>query len=601
MKRSLSLSSNETLENAVLKIMKSNSGKQYSTFYVIENSLESKEFTSKLFVDGLLNSSKATIYEDQRQLIENVNNTRSFSLIIVEDLASFKNVLQYITPGRFHFGGYFLIVLRNGNDEEIQTIFELLWKKYIYNVDILFVINDDNDDLVNLITFMPFNEVSCGNTTPILINQFNKSTDNWNCEEFFPKKFTNFYHCPIKIVAFESTPAVMIKFTKNQSYEITGIEIDLIKKMSTIFNFSIDLSLSEPGNYGEVFENGSGTGSMEMVMNGKVDMMLGGMYLTEVRWKHMSSSEFYETDPMVLIIPRGQQFSPLEKLFRPFNIVLWICLISTFILGICVISIVSCQSIEVRNLVLGRQIRNPFMNFMIAIVGGSQHVLPKRNFSRVLLMFFLLFCLVIRSLYVGGLFNFLQSDQRANEISTLDELNKNDFTIYMHQGISKLLSDLIYFKKREIIQFKDYVEYRAKTFDPSFKGAITSDQMNIAYYNKLNHRNNTLNACKEYVINPPLVFYFTKNFYLVETFSLLTKSLKEAGVIDIWYSKYVETKFLDFKKPKQGPQKLSFNHLLGGFQMYLFGILISTLLMHIWNDKIDITLEKCTIFYVFGN
>ena len=306
---------------------------------------------------------------------------------------------------------------------------------------------DMKNGIINLMTFIPFNEVSCGNTTPVLINQFNKSTDNWNCEDFFPNKHKNFFHCPIRIVTYKSTPSVLVKYTTNQSYELSGFEIDIIENMSDIFNFSIDYQLDRLGNYGEVFENGSNVGAIKMVMDSEVDMMTGGMFLTEIRSKYMSTSEFYETDPMVIVIPKGQPFSPLEKLFRPFNTVLWICLVATFILGACVISTINCQSIEIKNLVIGRQIRNPFMNFTIALVGGSQHVLPKRNFSRVLLMLFLLFCLVIRSLYVGGLYKFLQSEQSTDEISTLDEINKRELTVYMHQGIAKILNDLMYFKK----------------------------------------------------------------------------------------------------------------------------------------------------------
>ena len=136
--------------------------------------------------------------------------------------------------------------------------------------------------------------------------------------------------------------------------------------------------------------------------------------------------------------------------------------------------------------------------------------------------------------------------------------------------------DIIQFYfRRQIIEYGDYFKYRTKTFETSFKGAVTSDQMYVAYFNKLNYKNNTLKICKQNIYNPPLVFYFTKNFHLVEEFSLMTKYLKEAGLINKWLSKYLDKTFEDFKQPKHGPQKLSFNHLLGGFQIYLLGILIS--------------------------
>ena len=142
------------------------------------------------------------------------------------------------------------------------------------------------------------------------------------------------------------------------------------------------------------------------------------------------------------------------------------------------------------------------------------------------------------------------------------------------ENCSNLIKFLFNFRQ-EIIKYKVYNEYRKKTLNPSFKGAVATDMMNVAYFNKLHHKNKTLKMCKQYVFSAPLVFYFTKNFYLVKEFSLMTIYLKEAGVIGKWYSNFVEKKFEDFKEPKQGPRKLSFNHLLGGFQIYLFGILIS--------------------------
>ena len=133
-----------------------------------------------------------------------------------------------------------------------------------------------------------------------------------------------------------------------------------------------------------------------------------------------------------------------------------------------------------------------------------------------------------------------------------------------------------FYFRRKIVDYTYYNEYRKKPWDPSFEGVVSSDQVNVAYFNKLNYKNKTLKICKQYVFISPLVFYFTKNFHLVEEFSLKIKYLKEAGLINKWYSKYVDKKFEDFKEPKHGPQKLSFNHLLGGFQIYLLGILIST-------------------------
>ena len=90
------------------------------------------------------------------------------------------------------------------------------------------------------------------------------------------------------------------------------------------------------------------------------------------------------------------------------------------------------QSEHVQDFVLGRFNRHPGTNLWVAVFGGSQGNLPERNFSRFLLMMFLIFCLIMRSAYQGSLFKFLQTDQRHNEVGTIDDLVKQKYDIYIH-------------------------------------------------------------------------------------------------------------------------------------------------------------------------
>lgn len=67
---------------------------------------------------------------------------------------------------------------------------------------------------------------------------------------------------------------------------------------------------------------------------------------------------------------------------------------------------------------------------LAAIVGLQQNILPTRNFARILLMLFLIFCLVIRNVYQGALFKFLQSDGRHKQIDKIDDMLDENHTFY---------------------------------------------------------------------------------------------------------------------------------------------------------------------------
>ena len=417
-----------------------------SVIYVKSGNTNSGDYTSKSLITKtieLMIKSRAIRVENHMDLKIMKNRRRTISIIFLQDFKSFQELNNKLTPDRFHIDGYYLIVLFKGIIPEIQNIFDILWKKYIYNVNIVF----KETQFITLMTFIPIGNKSCGNTTPIIINRFNIDTRNWQSNKLFPKKFSNLMGCPIKVSTFETIPSVMVKKSfPNGTVQLKGSGIEIFYEIAKILNFDIDMHfINKPGSFGDVFENGTSTGAIKKLLDNEVELILGNYFLTEMRAKFMSNTDSYYTNPWLFVIPPGYSLSAFEKLFHPFNIFVWICLVSTFIIAMIIILIVSCQSYFIKDLVFGRQIRNPFMNLVIAFVGGSQHILPKRNFSRTLLMFFLIFCLIMRNLYLSGMFEFLQSDQRAKEVASVDEINEKGFTVFLEAPFAK--TGITFFKK----------------------------------------------------------------------------------------------------------------------------------------------------------
>lgn len=68
-----------------------------------------------------------------------------------------------------------------------------------------------------------------------------------------------------------------------------------------------------------------------MVINADADLTLGMFTITYLRSTFMTASEFYYSVPFVLIVPPGVPFTPFEKLFRPFELTVWILLLLSFV------------------------------------------------------------------------------------------------------------------------------------------------------------------------------------------------------------------------------------------------------------------------------
>lgn len=164
---------------------------------------------------------------------------------------------------------------------------------------------------------------------------------------------------------------------------------------------------------------------MKMVIEGEADLTLGMYTITYLRSQFMTSSETYFSVPFIIIIPPGDTFSPFEKLFRPFQVEVWAALLTTFIVAAAVVTIIKLQKASIRDFIFGPGNRSPYMNILSVFLGVSiPGKIPGRNFARSLLMMFILFSIVKRTLYQGILFqvSFIQIFATKRHFLVLKEL-----------------------------------------------------------------------------------------------------------------------------------------------------------------------------------
>ncbi|CRL04605.1 CLUMA_CG017673, isoform A [Clunio marinus] len=371
----------------------------------------------------------------------------------------------------------------------------------------------------------------------------------------------------------------VLKRFENGSFGFSGRDINVLEGLADVVNFQIDMIfLPNYGDWGISYENGTATGSQKQLMDNETDLVIGGFSLVYFRTFFLSNSESYLTTARTFVIPSGRAFSALEKLLIPYNFFVWIAFL--LCLGIAVIVIITAEQRQskLRSLIIGNEIKTPFMELLIVIFGSSSHVLPSKNFSRYLLMMFLLFCLVMRTIYQSGLFKFMQSDKRKQGASTINELMEQEYDFYLFEFAFNILDDDSKFMKRaKIIEPSEMFEYYEKTLDPNFKGGVYALLDEIAYYNMKNIKSHTFRVCREPIVTAQLVVLLQKNSYLQEAFDQKLILLKASGLIDHWISDYYNTKYINIKEAKKGAEPLSFKQLIGAFQVWIFGLCLAIL------------------------
>jgi hypothetical protein len=390
---------NSGLLDAAEEIILSSHEKEFTGVNIVNSMLSSNIHDTQSSINRLLmkvgSKIKYRLVNFNESFLAKIKNRMIFTVMFCDSIDSFRITAQKITSKRFNFSGYYLIIFKTTKTEELHTMFQMLWDMYIFNINIL---TQKNDSKVEVFTFFPFSEKKCNSTEPSKIAEFVNGSFLDRPKFFFPEKFQNFYNCPIKVTTFESlAPSVLKEDFSNGSYRLYGRDVDIIHTLAEELNFKPDIFyILQYGGWGILFPNGSATGSMGRAIRREADFVLGNIYLKYDRSFFMEYSYTYFLDTLVFVIPQGKLLTSFQKLIQPFTLTVWIFLTMTLVIGFIVIAILQFKSKTERDFVIGRNVKSPSLNLIGALFGLSQNLLPKHNFSRSLLMMFILFCLVLR-------------------------------------------------------------------------------------------------------------------------------------------------------------------------------------------------------------
>lgn len=365
------------------------------------------------------------------------------NIILLDNFKSFEIFNNNLKPDKFNFQGLYVLVFVNGNFEESNLIFDILWKKSILNVNALYEEIDENDESsVKMVTFFPFTKKTCGNTKPVVIDTFNVSTFNIHVENIFPEKVKSLHKCEVRMVTFHRCPASCLS-NKTGIVTAVGYDIGIIDMIAERINFKLVKNiLWGPEQWGNVYPNLTSNGALAKVIANESDIAIGDYILRANRLTILENSVVYFSIPMVFVIPLGEKLTAFEKLIRPLEAVVWIIMIVFLSIGLLVIFILDWKYKGLRAFVYGTGIRTPVINMVKTMFGQSATKLPRRNFARFILMVFLLFCFVQRNVYQGLLYIFLQTDGRNKEVQTLQELVEKDFDFYMFESYVDIIEGL---------------------------------------------------------------------------------------------------------------------------------------------------------------
>jgi hypothetical protein len=277
----------------------------------------------------------------------------------------------------------------------------------------------ESNEKIDYLTYEWFTEKACNKKQKNILNSFNKKTKKWMRPfELSYKKFRQFHGC--EIVALQSYDSYTDTFG-----QVQGKTFDILDVVGSAANFTV---YRQPGRFirGNVIIDAHNnlTREPQVIVSMTASLSLQFHSTAAVASKHSN-----------MMITRGEPFSPWEKLLLPFDKTTWWMLVTTFGIAFCVILLVNRGPKKLKIVIYGRAVTTPAYNVVGTFFGVSQSRLPKTNFPRMVLMFFILFCLVIRTAYQGVFFELMATDMRKPVPTTVKGLIDENYTIYGFKSV----------------------------------------------------------------------------------------------------------------------------------------------------------------------
>lgn len=369
--------------------------------------------------------------EDHNHMIK-VRRKRVFNVFFVDCYESFTKIYQKLSTVVYDYQGFFIIVVTQP-ENNIKRIFEDLWCYYITNANVV-ALNSHNLNEANIFTYFPFTDFHCEKVEPILYNIYTIESGFKLNLTYFPKKVSNLHGCPLSVATFHFPPFVLLSREDSGLIKLDGIDGVLITLIARTLNFTLDIvEITDDNLWGTLYENGSSSGTMKMVMDGVVNSTIGYYTLSEVKFQLLSASNAYYTSKLAWMVPPGSELTSLNIIIKPFDVSLWTLVIAVFLISMLVVVLIKKSSLSTRNFIIGENVSSPSLNILNICLGGPLVRTPTRNFARALLCIFMLYCIIIRCSYQGALFKFMKMDPKEPIADTFYAMLDRNYVFYMRQ------------------------------------------------------------------------------------------------------------------------------------------------------------------------
>ncbi|XP_019555475.2 uncharacterized protein LOC109424746 [Aedes albopictus] len=481
-------------------------------------------------------------------------STWFYSMFLFTSYESFVEHANLLSSEQYDLFGFYTFFFNEVTEVQIRNAFDAIWKSKLLRA-LIIVFNDDRPQLYN---YFPYNSHSCSKPTIRHIQQPKSS-------ELFLRQLNNFYGCPIILGTFETPPFVYF-----QGNTTNGFEGDLASTLSQKLNFQL-VVVTPPDNaqWGDPRPNGS-TGLMKLLQEETAQFGVGCLGIMPQRNEILQPGRPHYNSRVLFAVPEGRPLNSFEKLFQPFDRTVWAAEGILICITITVVLTLKFAPNAARDFVYGPDNPTPFLNAINIFYTGALHRVPRRNFARTLLILWIVHCFVMRTVYQGLLFKYLQEESNHKPIDIIDDIERSQLHYHMNKNAERFFAHnpSLLSRVRLIPPGNDSVSLALDAVSSRRvrDAVVVCTLEHIAYHNKHRLKQGFLRSSRDSLSSYPMVIYYPKRTFLVRVLDRVIGQIETAGLMDFWVRRYGNYNFFPKRVEVTQPTALKVDQLMGCFE-----------------------------------
>ncbi|XP_058063397.1 uncharacterized protein LOC131213384 [Anopheles bellator] len=495
-------------------------------------------------------------------------------------------------------GRYLIVLTEDAVASVLDRIFAELFELNIINVNVLV----PERSRVAAYTYHPFSPGFCRIARAHLVATWWPSNPLGRTRvrsvDLYPLRLTTFHNCTLRVGSFEVKPYTVLVPKVDGHLELGGFEGDLLRLLSQRLQFRVNITES-PGQvqWGTIGPKGNSTGTMKLVQDELVDLAIACMAVDPTRNLYLQPGAIHYTSRILFAVPQGRAYTAFEKLFRPFRTDSWLALAASLVGAAALVMALARSSRPVRAIVYGSDgVRMTPLHALYMFYGGAVAAVPSRNFGRTLFALWLLATLVLRSLYQGSLYRYLQRSAYYPPLVSLQQVYESSLELHMINIAMRFFTDRpeVRARARFIPPGRDTLgDMVSGLLDRYDDRAVVCPMDVVAYCNrrtKRAQRRARVHITREPITLFPVTIYYHKRSMLAAVFDRQIRRIVPSGLMQFWVSNYGDYDFFadTGRSPANGPRPLTNAHLVGAYQVLLgaYGFGLLALLLELLSRRV---------------